>query len=597
MRFRNLLAVILMLGMLCPQVSAEVFPLDQVRPGMRGVGRTVVQGTQIEEFQMEIITVIPQAPPTPPLVMIKVSGDVIDRSGGIASGMSGSPVYIDNKLLGAIGYGYAFTDHRVGLVTPADWMLNLLKDLPTEKSGIQPNLPDGAEALKTPLMIGGMYDRAFTYLRSELARLGLQVMSNVTGQVTRMEGSPLQPGSAFGVQLLRGDFQAVAFGTVTYVKDDAFTGFGHPFLHRGDVNYFVTPAIIHYTMPSMEFPFKIASAGDTIGTLYQDRAAGVAGVLGHTPSYLPINIQVEDRTRNTVATYQVETVMDEKLILPLVVSSVYQAIDATLDRIGNGTAFVQSEFLAANLPTAIVRDNMFYSDSDIAVWALYDLIEALELLMFNKLQKVELTEVSTKIIIEEKRKTASIEKAIPRDFQVAAKDSVEVEVAIRPYRGEVEYRILRIDIPEDTLPGLMTITVRGGGSGYYSVKPTVHTTWQSMDQDSEDYIRHIPSGGESLDKLLDRFMQRERNNEIVAEFYPFINSFSSADDTENSYSETSYNESESLTPLMESEIDDGESDRYQYRWDDRNNEPIRVRLTTQYVIEGVATFDVEVIAP
>ncbi len=599
MVFRRIGLIILVIGLVsAPSWATELFPLDQVHPGMHGIGKTVVQGTKIEEFHVEIISVVSQHPPTPSLVMIKVSGDVIDRSGGIAAGMSGSPVYIEDKLLGAIGYGYALTDHRVGLVTPAERMLELLGELPSEI--VEPVLPKDASPLKTPLMVSGISGRALEYLTSRLNTDQLQLIPGVTGQSDSDAGVPFQPGSAFGVQLLRGDFQAVAFGTVTHVEDHKFVGFGHPFLHRGVVNYFVTPATIHYTMPSLDFPFKIASAGVTVGSLYQDRAAGVAGVIGTEPSYVPVRIFVQDKTRNRTREYRVETVPDENLVGPLAVSSVYQGIDATLDRIGKGTAYVRLEFDSEDIPNTVVRENMFYSDSDIAVWALYDLVEGLDLLLANKLQPVDLSQVNARITVEEQRKTASIEKAIPRQFQVVAGESMEVEVTIRPYRDLVEYRVLRIDVPEDTLPGLMTVTVRGGGSGYYASKPTVHSTLQSIEEDDSEN-RLEPSGGESLEKLIETYMRREQNNEIVAEFYPFIDSYRPVDQTiealEPGIDSESIDGVEGDELLYFSDISGTESAYFRFHWDDTSNEPIRVRLTTQFVIEGVATFDLEVVKP
>ena len=103
----------------------EVFPLDQVVPGLVGVGKTVIQGREIKEFAVEVLGVVPQSPPTPDLILVRLSGDVIDQVGGIASGMSGSPVYVDGALLGAISYGYSLSDHRICLITPARTMFEL----------------------------------------------------------------------------------------------------------------------------------------------------------------------------------------------------------------------------------------------------------------------------------------------------------------------------------------------------------------------------------------------------------------------------------------------------------------------------------------
>lgn len=569
--------------------ATEVFPLDQVVPGMKGYGKTVVQGAKVEEFDFEVLDIIPQTPPIPSLIMIEVSGDLIERSDGIASGMSGSPVYLDGKLLGAIGYGYSYTNHRIGLVTPAESMMELINEV-SDMDELP--LPKDFEPLATPMLLGGFQNRAAKILEKQFAPHNLQVIPGLTGNSGSFENIMLEPGSAFGVQLLRGDFQVVAFGTITAITETgSFVGFGHPFLHKGKVNYFVAPAFVHYTMPHLEIPYKIASVGPSVGTLLLDRSSGVAGLLGKQTPYIPINIQVHDLTENRLREFKVEAVTDDSLLSALAISSVYQGIDSTLDRIGKGTAYVRLEFHSNDLLKPIIRENMFYSDSDIAVWALSDLNEGLELLIANDLQDVTLSGINTKITIEEVRKTASIEKAIPTSFQVRAGESVDIEVLIRPYRQPVEYRVLRITIPEETLPGYMTVTVRGGGMGYYASKPTVHTTWQSFEAEDDEMPWQSLSGAESLDKLLEDYMLREQNNEIVAEFYPYIDSYSSNDIVEEVVETLAQNgNSIPISELVLLEPEYGG-----YHWEDLGSEGVRVRLTTQFVIEGSASFDIEVI--
>ena len=569
--------------------AVEIYPLSQVYPGLKGIGKTVVQGTTIEDFDVEVLSIIPQPSPTSTLIMVRVSGEAIERSGGIASGMSGSPVYIDNKLLGAIGYGYEYSDHRIGLVTPAAQMLALLENVPINNELI---IPSGFSEIKTPLMVSGIQGRALKMLKDTFEPYNAAVIPGVSGIVDQFNSSELEPGSAFAVQLLRGDFQVAAFGTITEIDEhNRFVGFGHPFLHKGNVNYFVAPAVIHQTLPNLEFPFKIASAGPSAGTVYQDRAAGVGGVLHYYSDYIPIMITVEDVTRNIQDSYRVESIVDDSLINALAISSAYQGVDSTLDRIGAGTAYVRVEFFVRDLLNPIIRENMFYSDTDIAVWALSDLSEGIDLITSNTLQHVELEKINTEIVIKDERKTAEIEKAIPRLFQVKAGDSIEVEVKIRPYRQPVENRILRIEIPEDTLPGPMTVSVRGGGMGYYAIKPTVHTTWQSLEQDDTEEMWQEPTQAESFDILMAKYVDREQNNEIVAEFYPFIDTYT-YEEPEPEVNDTVIYNGETI-PVSEVEL--LEQDYGHYYWENADTEPIRVRLNTQYVIEGSASFEIEVI--
>lgn len=601
MRTSAAAVVFILLGLLITTsaMAVDVFPLEQLEPGLRGHGLTVIRGFNVETFFVEILDVIPQSPPIPPLVMVRVSGDVIERSGGIAAGMSGSPVYIDDKLLGAIGYGYALTDHRIGLVTPAGPMLEMMELLPETHLPLDPiHLPRGFSPLQTPLMLGGFGQRARLLMAERWPQENVQIMTGTAG-FSMMENPPsLQPGSAFAVQLLRGDFQAASFGTVTHVAGHKFVGFGHSFMHRGEVEYFVTPASVHYTMPNLEFPFKIASTGPTVGSLLQDRGVGVAGVLDREPPFLPVNIRITDEDKQITREFSVDAVKDPSIVETLVISSAYQAVDATLDRVGSGTGHVRLEFQGENLTNRVIRDNMYYSDSDIAVWSLVDLAEGLNLFIHNALQEVILTEVQIEIAVEKQRRTAAIEKATPRVFQVKPGESIEVEVQIRPYRAAVETRILRMEVPPDTLPGMMTVTVRAGGSDYFIGKPPVHTTFQDV-EDGDEPMRQAPSGAESLEKLIEQYVNRERGNEIVLEFYPFLDTFPVAeepDDYEDQFPPGVLPDSD--TPMQNDDIE-AFDEFYGYGaswdWDSNAHEPIKVRLDTGFVMEGMASFDLEIL--
>ncbi|HHY10827.1 MAG TPA: hypothetical protein GX528_09750, partial [Firmicutes bacterium] len=501
-------------------LAMDIFPLDDLKPGQKGIGKTVIAGAGVEDFDVEILGLVPQSPPLGNLIMVRVSGEVMEKTGGVALGMSGTPVYINDRLVGAIGYTYGLTDHNIALVTPAEAMFKIYENMPAGRA----ELPANAVPVTSPLVVGGMNRRATEFLKEAFSFLPVQVMP-AAGRNENVQEFPLEAGSMLGVQLLRGDFQVASFGTVTHVMDDGrFIAFGHPFTHGGDVAFFATNAYVHHTLPSLEIPFKIVSLGPTLGGIWQDRAAGLGGSLGGEPPYLPVTIVVEDQGRHLRQEYKVESITEETLMIPLLISSAYESIDATLDRVGAGTSYVRLEFGTGNLSQRMIRENLFYSDSDIAVWSLTDLWAGLELLIDNNLQAVDLQHVQIEIEVTPERKTATIEKARPKMSYVAAGESVDVEVVIRPYRQETETRIMRIDIPANTSPGPLTVTVRSGGAGYFVSKPPVHTPIiKEGDLNDEDSpSRAVISGAESLDVLVEEYMDREKNNEIVAEFYPFF---------------------------------------------------------------------------
>jgi hypothetical protein len=560
-------------------LAVEIFPLEGIRPGLRGIGKTVIAGNTIEDFDVEVLGLVPQSPPLSNLILIKVSGGVIDKAGGIAQGMSGSPVYVQGKLLGALGYTFAYTDHRLGLVTPAGDMFKLYDQLAPVEALPEPELPEDAAPVSSPLLIQGLNRRNTEYLTGALTKTlspyEVQVLPALAANTPTFQ-APLQPGSMVGVQLLRGDFQVASFGTVTHVQEDGrFIAFGHPFTHRGEVDFFASTAYVHYTLANLEMPYKITSLGSTVGSVRQDRTAGLGGSLGLEPTYIPITIVVHDQDSGHHQDYYVEVVKQGDIMIPLVISSAYQSVDATLDRVGEGTSFVRLEFTTGNLSQRMIRENLFYSDTDIAVWSLTDLLAGLELLMNNSVQEVDLQQIKVDVEVAQTRKTATIEKATPNKFNVRPGEYVDVEVSIRPYRSPAETRILRLQIPQETTPGLLTVTVRGGGAGYYVVKPPVHTSILTQSEDDDEPIRAVVSGAETLDALVTEYMDRERNNEIVAEFYPFL----------ENYEEDSH-------------LDDGDEDLGEpinlYGWADGSPEVNRVRLSTQFVMDGMATFDLNI---
>ncbi|HHT89426.1 MAG: SpoIVB peptidase S55 domain-containing protein [Bacillota bacterium] len=566
-----------------------LFLPEEVRPGLRGVAKTVIAGNTIETFDVEVIGLVPQSPPLDNLIMVRVSGDVVERSGGIAQGMSGTPVYIQDRLLGAIAYTYANTDHRIGLVTPAVDMFKIYDQLTIPA----PILPPGATAVRSPLVVQGLNDRNTRLLVQALGEERVQVVpafasSYVSGPVL------LEPGSMIGVQLLRGDFQVASFGTVTAVKEDGrFLAFGHPFTHRGAVDFFASAAYVHYTLPSREMPFKIVSLGSTIGRIEQDRAVGLGGTLGNPVDYVSVSMRIRDRDRDLSQTFHVDVVKEPSIMVPLVISSAYQSVDATLDRLGAGTSFVRLEFTAKDFTQRMIRENLFYSDSDIAVWSLTDLLSGLELLVNNNLQDVDLQEVRIEVEVAQERKTATIEKAVPSTFYVQAGEYVDVEVTIRPYRGPSETRTLRIEIPPDVAAGLLTVTVRGGGADYFVEKPPVHTSVLDMDEEDDEPIRAIISGAESLDALITEYMDRERNNEIVAEFYPFLENRLQEEDGED------LEDAEAEQVEQQKEGEQGKPEEYPsplgyFSWAEAPSDASKVRLSTQFVIDGMATFDLNI---
>ncbi|MDR7483512.1 MAG: SpoIVB peptidase S55 domain-containing protein [Armatimonadota bacterium] len=541
------LAGLVLLAMAAPGVSVAAsfdwLPLQAVQPGMRGVARTVVRGTTVEAFDVEALAVVPGAGPAGALILVRASGPVIQRTGGIAGGMSGSPVYFHGRLAGAIGFGWTFADHSLGLVTPIEVMQSALpaprrSQLPPTMAGpwtlpapvhaggrrvariavaasAAPVPPAAAAAdvavmvpLARPLLVSGMGTRAAALLQEALGPMGVQPVQGAAGGSTT-DRPVLVPGSAVGVQLIRGDLNAVAIGTLTYRDGERILAFGHPVLNRGDSAYLLTSAVIHGVVPSASFPFKIGSAGAPVGVVAQDRRAGVGGIIGRLPPMVGVRLSVLDGDRGRRATLGTQVVQDPQLGPVLALVSALDVIDRALDRVGGGTARVRLTLRGRGLDAPIVRENVFYHSRDIGSAAMLELPEALRLLFANEFVRTGPVDVAVEAEVRQARQTAAVVEAELGRPRLRRGDVASVRVTLRPFQGDPVVRDVELAVPEQFPVGPATVLIRAGG-------------------------RPVPEGGlpaallsepvetaaTSAAEQLAAFADRDRNTDVVVELVP-----------------------------------------------------------------------------
>lgn len=487
--------------------------MEEIRPGMTGIGKTVIKGTEIENFDVEVLSILKQKGPTGDKILVKVSGDVIDKTGGIAAGMSGSPVYIDGKLIGAISYGWAMTDRTIGMVTPIQEMLALWELDAGNTDGARLNKEKGnLPALATPLMVSGLGQRAMGKLTEQLKPFDLVPVSAGTAVGITEAAVELEPGSAMGVQLMRGDIDMTAIGTVTYREGNKLLGFGHPFLKRGSVDYFMTTAYIHQTIPSLDTSFKLGAPLDLAGTIKQDRGTGILGMIGRYPHNVPLRVRVKDLDTNKENELFVRVIPDEQLVPALVTTAAMQAIEQTIDRTGIGTSWVKMEILGRNLPgDKIVRENMFFHPTDVGAGSLGELLEGLAIILNNPFTTVEIMDVKLDVVVEKEIRVATIEQVQAKKVTAKPGDTIPISVTLKPFRGESIQETVNFTIPAHQAPGPLAVMVRGGGS----TPPLQKLLAQLKAQDTS------ADGPKNLAEHLKEFIQRDRNNELVAEIMPF----------------------------------------------------------------------------
>ena len=314
------------------------YPIDQIKPGMVATGHTVWQGDKIEEFNVHIIGVLRNViGPRRDLILAKLEGGPLAQTGVIA-GMSGSPVYLDGKLVGAVSYSLgAFSKEPIAGITPIAEMIDAATlDTPRPPMGTRARLelPVTRESvaaamraslswarpfadrpgdvqifgdavsgqiatmlrpIATPLNLGGFSPDVAELIGASFRDYGFLPVAGAAAaaQAPSMSSSPLRPGSAVGINIVSGDFNMGATGTVTEVVGNKIYAFGHPFFNLGPIAFPMTQAYIHALLPSMTSSMKISTLGDVIGTVRQDRATTIAGLTGDGPATIPVKIALE----------------------------------------------------------------------------------------------------------------------------------------------------------------------------------------------------------------------------------------------------------------------------------------------------------------
>jgi len=513
--------MIAVMGMPVMAAREEFFPIEQIKPGLTGVGYTVFQGTKIERFDVKVIGLVPAGYGDNQLILVRLSGKRLEENGGLSAGMSGSPVYIKGKLAGAVSYGFQNADPMLALLTPIHSMLRLLDgERATAFRAYREFVP-----VATPVIVSGMGKRGYEMASRVLEghHLSPVFLPGGAGKAGMSRMVSVKPGSAIAVQLVSGDYQVSAIGTVTWTGKNQFLAFGHPFMNKGLVGYNAYQAQVLQTVQSRVMSFKMGTALNPIGKIVQDRNAGIAGVFGQRQSMIEVEVAVRDRDRALTKTSRFQVVDDETLYPGLIVAGVMSAMDHALDRVGEGTAKVKVRLETSDGKDAIVRTNMFYS-KDIAASCLKDVAEALEMLATNEFVKVDLKSVRVEAEIEKVQTTARIIKLETETKKVKPGEKVVLEAILHSFRGETFKVPLRLTIPETSEPGKLLLSVHGGAENV-------------LIEEKESGRKKNPSKPEyeharSLEELIAEYLKKPTNNQLVLEYYPLSSEESGEDETD-----------------------------------------------------------------
>jgi hypothetical protein len=452
------------------------FPLQDVKPGMRGTGRTVFSGSQVDEFQVEILGVLDNVGPKESLILARLSGGPLEHT-GVMAGMSGSPVYIDGKLVGAVAMAFPFAKDPIAGIRPIQDMMRPAT-APVERAAIaladrdltrvlpRPEPMFAGEArmvdIATPISFGGFSRATLEAFAPQLRALGLEPRQGITagGKIEPGMGNPadLKPGSMISVELMAGDLSVGADGTVTYIDGNRVWAFGHRFLAVGATALPFARADVIALLPNLNTSFKLASAREWMGTILQDHDTAIAGELGKRATLVPVSIAVS-RAGRSVESYRVQMVNDPLLSPLLLQLAVYSAIDATERTVGASSIRVTGEVEFQNAPAPVRLDNMYAGDNGSAMLVSLSAAVPVAYVMQSGFSTLELKRVAINIEAFDQKKQLTIDGISVSRREARPGDKVLLNVVLAGENGAETTRQVEYQVPIGAELGPLYFTV------------------------------------------------------------------------------------------------------------------------------------------
>lgn len=473
------------------QRKPEIIRVDELKPGMKGYGLTVFKGTEIEKFDVEVIDVLKNFFPKMDIILIRCSHPVIEHA-NIIGGMSGSPIYIEGRLAGALAYGFVrFAKDPIAGVTPIENMLAEL-DRPVEQTSVPHRREfredDFLRRCTVPVIASGITRATLRKFEDEFKKLGLEVFSGGGAGRYKDLDIKLEPGAAVGVELLRGDFSFEGIGTVTYCDGDKLLAFGHELLGGGQICMPMTTAYVNQVMASQVYSYKMASVVKPVGTFTQDRMACAGGTIGQTCPMVPLTITITNKATGYETKYKLEMIQQEQitpLLLRVALSNALHAAEP--GDFTNRTLFYELKLHLKDIGTLVLDDMVEGDYLDMAV------LPAL-MLLNNPFKKVQIESVEANVAARAKQLVASIESATLDATEVKPGTTLTVSVVLRPFDLPTVKRTLSVKVPSNIPPGNYEIVVASGPASFEVPPP------------------------DSIEDIIQALRERFKSNELVATF-------------------------------------------------------------------------------
>ncbi len=463
-----------------PGGAQAILPLAEVRPGMVAEARTVFQGSTPEPFKVRVLSVLRNFLPRQDIILVRAEGARMEAT-GIAAGMSGSPVYVDCKLMGAIAYGWSFAKEPLAGVTPIEAMLagRDRPDRPPDpyrqdaKDTVRPSaLPSTAPRLQPvalPLAVSGASDAALAYLDDELRPLGLHPVRGAGSGGTTVGSATAEPlpGAAIGVALTRGDLTTTAMGTLTYVDGKQVFGFGHPMFGIGAVRLPMVLGEVHAIIPSLSSSLKVSSPVAEIGTVTDDGKNGIIGVLGETAERVAVTVRVTSQGKDKPP-FSVDVARHRKLLPVLSTMAISTALGEAIPDFTDVVADVTTRLGVRGFGTIELRDHVFSREAFAPrVLAMSHGMRALGELLGNPFAPAVVEKIEVSARVEFRTGTADIVRLASSHEKVRPGAKLPLQVTLRPYNAGEFTELVSIEIPRTMAGKIVKIEAAAGAS----VKP------------------------------------------------------------------------------------------------------------------------------
>jgi hypothetical protein len=468
------------------QCQSTFISVEEIKPGMKGEAYTVLKGSTVEKLPMEVVGVLENSlGPKMDMVVIRLLGDKAKQFGTIA-GMSGSPIYIDGKLMGAISYRIGtFAQDPLAGVTPIKYMLKLKENGGKSGSGtfasvcyqnLYPLHPlegvlktaqekalkrtnanagnDNFKPIETPLGFAGFHPKVIDNFSHLFKQLGF--ITSQAGSSTISDDNPLEPGSSVSAQLVRGDISISANGTVTHISNNDILAFGHPFFQIGKCEIPLTKAQVLTIFPSLYTSFKITTSLEVVGTIVQDQYTGIFAILGKKPTLIPVNLELKNG-RDLIDNFKFEMVSDRLLSPFLLNISVMNAIYSHEQAIGDSTLQIRGKIKIKQKPEVNIS-NIFTGDTAIDTVSRY-IAAVLYYLKDNPFQYIDVEKIDLSVEYNDKRKVANIERAWFDKDEVKRGEKLTLFVLIKPFREKPILKNFDLRIPPSISPGKINVLV------------------------------------------------------------------------------------------------------------------------------------------